>query len=155
MRSVDHLEILHRREHAETIDAASNTCRASGQLRYRRATPLNVIAITRLKLRAVEWIRRFGARPESNVEDVMGIFAALDVSQEETAICLVGAEGEILAEAKVPTCPDAIADWLAEYAVEVERVGMETGPLAVWLWNALTMRQVPIICLDARHANAV
>ena len=55
----------------------------------------------------------------------MGVFAALDVSQEETAICLVGAEGEILAEAKVPTCPDAIADWLAKRAADVERVGME------------------------------
>ncbi|ETX09717.1 transposase [Roseivivax halodurans JCM 10272] len=32
---------------------------------------------------------------------------------------------------------------------------METGPLAVWLWNALIARKVPIICLDARHANGV
>lgn len=32
---------------------------------------------------------------------------------------------------------------------------METGPLAVWLWNALTERQVPIICMDARHASGV
>jgi hypothetical protein len=32
---------------------------------------------------------------------------------------------------------------------------METGPLAVWLWNALTEREVPIVCIDARHANGV
>lgn len=32
---------------------------------------------------------------------------------------------------------------------------METGPLAVWLWNSLAARNVPIICLDARHANGV
>jgi transposase len=31
----------------------------------------------------------------------------------------------------------------------LERVGMETGPLAVWLWNELTTRRVPIVCLDA------
>ena len=37
----------------------------------------------------------------------------------------------------------------------LQRVGTETGPLAVWLWNALTARQVPIICIDARHANGV
>ena len=60
----------------------------------------------------------------------MGVFAALDVSQEETAICLVGAEGEVLAETKVPTSPDAIADWLAKRAADVERLGMETGPEA-------------------------
>jgi len=85
----------------------------------------------------------------------MGLFAALDVSQEETAICVVRQDGTQVAEAKVPTCPDAIADWLTERTEGLERVGMETGPLAVWLWNALTERQVPIICMDARHASGV
>lgn len=85
----------------------------------------------------------------------MGMFAALDVSQEETAICVVRQDGTHVAEAKVPTCPDAIADWLTERTEGLERVGMETGPLAVWLWNALTERQVPIVCIDARHASGV
>lgn len=85
----------------------------------------------------------------------MGVFAALDVSQEDTAICVVDQEGGILAEAKVPTCPDAIVDWLAGRSDDLERVGMETGPLAVWLWNALTLRELPIVCIDARHANGV
>lgn len=85
----------------------------------------------------------------------MSVFAALDMSQDQTAICLVSQDGAILAEAKVPTCPDAIADWLAARSDNLERVGMETGPLAVWLWNALTARQVPILCLDARHTNGV
>ena len=31
---------------------------------------------------------------------------------------------------------------------------METGPLAVWLWNELRARGLPVVCLDARHANA-
>lgn len=68
---------------------------------------------------------------------------------------MVGQDGALLAEAKVPTCPDAIAGWLADRADGLEPVGMETGPLAVWLWNALMARQVPIICLDARHASGV
>ncbi len=90
-----------------------------------------------------------------NIEDMMGMFAALDVSQEETAICVVDRHGAIMAETKVPSCPDAIADWLAERTEDLERVGMETGPLAVWFWNALMERQVPIVCIDARHANGV
>jgi len=85
----------------------------------------------------------------------MSVFAALDVSQELTAICVVGQDGAILAEAKVATCPDAIAGWLAERSFDLERVGMETGPLAVWLWNGLTERKVPIVCIDACHANGV
>jgi transposase len=85
----------------------------------------------------------------------MAMFAALDVSQEETAICVVDQDGAILAEAKVPSCPDAITVWLTERTECLERVGMETGPLAVWLWNTLTERQVPIVCMDARHASGV
>lgn len=85
----------------------------------------------------------------------MKVYAALDVSQEETAICVVDQTGAILAEAKVPTCPNAIADWLNERFAYLEKIGMETGPLAVWLWNGLTERQLPIVCMDARHASGV
>lgn len=89
------------------------------------------------------------------MKNSMRVFTALDVSQEETAICVVDQNGGILADAKVPTCPDAIAHWLAERAECLERVGMETGPLAVWLWNALTALKVPAVCLGARHAGGV
>lgn len=43
----------------------------------------------------------------------MNVFAALDVSQDLTAICVVDGAGTVLAEAKVRTCPDAISAWLA------------------------------------------
>ncbi|PJN93184.1 IS110 family transposase, partial [Amaricoccus sp. HAR-UPW-R2A-40] len=36
----------------------------------------------------------------------MPSYAALDVSQETTAICVVDEAGRILAEKKVATCPD-------------------------------------------------
>lgn len=85
----------------------------------------------------------------------MGVFAALDVSQEQTAVCVVDAGGTIVAEGKAPTCPDAIAAWLAPWPGAIERLGMETGPLAVWLWNALSTKGLPIVCLDARHAHGV
>jgi transposase len=85
----------------------------------------------------------------------VSVFAALDVSQEKTAICVVAADGNIIAEAKVATCPDAITQWLASWRESLEKVGFETGPLAVWLWNALTERELPVVCIDARHANGV
>lgn len=81
-------------------------------------------------------------------------YAALDVSMEQTAICVVDENGRKVAEGKVPTDPDAISDWLAEKAGPLARIGMETGPLSVWLWNELTKRGLPIVCLDARHASA-
>lgn len=39
----------------------------------------------------------------------MRVFAASDVSQHLTAICVFDSTGTILSEAKVPPCPDAIA----------------------------------------------
>jgi len=85
----------------------------------------------------------------------MGVFAALDVSQDQTAVCVVDADGTIVCEAKVDTCPDAILAWLERWSGELENVGMETGPLAVWLWNTLSARGLPIVCIDARHASGV
>ena len=64
-------------------------------------------------------------------------YAALDVSLETTAICVVDEDGHMVAEGKVRTCPDAIRDFLASRAPGLRRVGLETGPLAVWLWNEL------------------
>ena len=81
-------------------------------------------------------------------------YAALDVSLETTAVCVFDQDGRIFAERKVPTCPDAIASWLANNASDLGRVGMETGPLTVCLWNELYEKGLPIICMDARHANA-
>jgi transposase len=84
----------------------------------------------------------------------MSQYAALDVSLEQTAICVVDETGGKLAEGKVVTCPDAITAWLREKRVALTKLGMETGPLAVWLWNELSTRGLPIVCLDARHASA-
>jgi transposase len=73
---------------------------------------------------------------------------------QETAICLVDEQGAVRREGKVATCPETIAQWLAKNAAGLVRVGMETGPLAVWLWNELHAKGVPVVCIDARHANA-
>jgi len=63
----------------------------------------------------------------------MPCYAALDVAQETTAIFIVDEVGRIRSEKKLPTCPDAITNFLAHRAPGLVRVGMETGPLAVWL----------------------
>lgn len=78
-------------------------------------------------------------------------YAGLDVSQQTTSICIVDEEGHIVAERKVATCPDVIATALEPFTLT--RAGLETGPLSVWLWNGLKALGVPVICMDARHAN--
>lgn len=82
----------------------------------------------------------------------MKYYAGLDVSQQTTSICIVDEGGSIVAERKVATSPNAIADELKAFTLT--RAGLETGPLSVWLWNELKVRGLPIVCMDARHANA-
>lgn len=80
-------------------------------------------------------------------------YAGLDVSLESTSICVIDDSGKIVIEKKRPTCLDAIMGAL-DGLDGLEKIGMESGPLAVWLWNELKGRGAPIVCMDARHANA-
>jgi transposase len=81
-------------------------------------------------------------------------FVGLDVSQATTAICVVDGDGRTLAEGVTATEPGAIAAFLHRRASDAERIGLETGPLSVWLWNELRALGLPVVCMDARHANA-
>lgn len=84
----------------------------------------------------------------------MKTFVGLDVSLDETAICIVDETGKVLAERKLPSTPDAIAAFIKSKAPEVIRVGLETGSLSVWLHGELRACGLPVICIDARHAKA-
>lgn len=81
-------------------------------------------------------------------------FVGLDVAQATTAICVVDADGRTLAEGVTATEPGAIAAFLRRRAPDAERIGLETGPLSVRLWNERRALGLPVIGMDARHANA-
>ena len=51
--------------------------------------------------------------------------------------------------------PEAIAAFVRSNAPNVVRIGLETGPTATWLWTELKRLDLPVICIDARHAKAV
>lgn len=84
----------------------------------------------------------------------MGEYVGLDVSMEETSVCVMDAAGEIVWEGKVATEPCALVRALHLRAPAAAKVGLETGPLSTWLWHALREAGVPVVCMDARHAQA-
>jgi transposase len=84
----------------------------------------------------------------------METYVGLDVSQKTTMVCVVDKEGEIVWRGSSPTCPEAIAKTVRLHASGLLRVGMETGPLAVWLYHSLRELGLPLDCIDARHAHA-
>lgn len=85
----------------------------------------------------------------------MTVYAGLDVSKEDTAICIRDDSGHILWEGKVESNGDALWTALAPYAGELGRVVLETGMLAGLLHRALSERNLPVVCVDARRAWAV
>jgi len=84
----------------------------------------------------------------------MTCYVGLDVSMKETAICVVDETGDRIWDGKSRTDPDAIAAVLERRAAGAVKIGIETGPMTVWLWHALNERELPVVCLHARHAAA-
>lgn len=80
-------------------------------------------------------------------------YIGLDVSMKETAVS-IRRDGQRVWRGKCVTDPAAIAALLRKRAPAARRVVFETGPLSVWLFHALRTKDVPAICIDARHAKA-
>ena len=84
----------------------------------------------------------------------MTYFAGLDVSLEETAICIVDAAGRIVREARVASEPDALVAFLQTCGMTMERIGLEACSLTAWLHQGLSEAGLPVICIEARRAKA-
>src|SRR6202049_5285759 len=81
-------------------------------------------------------------------------YVGVDVSMEETSVCVIDAAGSTVWEGKVVSEPSALVRVLERRAPQVVRVGLETGPTSTWLWHELRAAKIPVICIDARHAQA-
>ncbi|WP_426442357.1 IS110 family transposase [Bradyrhizobium genosp. P] len=81
-------------------------------------------------------------------------YVGLDVSQKETLVCVVDEVGQVLFEGKAKSDPGALAALLRKRASQAERIGFETGAMASWLWHELRRVDLPVVCIDARHAHA-
>jgi transposase len=84
----------------------------------------------------------------------MQSYVGLDVSLRQTAVCVVDQAGKIMREGMVDSDPEVIADFIRSTAPNLARIGLETGATSTWLWTELKKRDLPIICIDARHAKA-
>jgi transposase len=85
----------------------------------------------------------------------MDHFAGLDVSVKETSVCIVDDTGKIVREVKVASEPEALSAVLNNPVYHFKRIGLEAGPLSQWLYNALAERELPVVCVETRHMQAV
>src|SRR6202162_98252 len=85
----------------------------------------------------------------------MDHFAGLDVSVKETSICIVDDTGRIVREVKVASEPQALLQVLKNPIYRFRRIGLEAGPLSQWLFSALAEAELPVVCVETRHMQAV
>jgi transposase len=85
----------------------------------------------------------------------MKSYVGLDVSLKQTSICVVDERGSVVREGVVISDPEAIAAFVRLNAPGAAQIGLETGPTTTWLWTELKRLDLPVICIDARHAKAV
>ncbi len=81
-------------------------------------------------------------------------YVGLDVSLKETSVAVIDENDRLVWRGRVASTPEAIADALRKHAVRAERIGLEAGQLAAWLYHGLKAKGWPVTCIDARHAKA-
>jgi transposase len=81
----------------------------------------------------------------------MKYFAGLDVSLQETAICIVDDDGTVVSEGKAASEPADVVRWLAATGLTIARLGLEAGPLSTWLHAGLRGAGLPAIGIETRR----
>jgi transposase len=83
----------------------------------------------------------------------MNHYAGIDVSLECSSVCVVDASGKILREAKVASEPEVLIAWFRSSGFELERIGLEAGPLSQWLFAAMKTGGFAVELLETRHVR--
>ena len=78
----------------------------------------------------------------------MDYFAGLDISMDETHICVLDREGAVVYEGKSASMANAIADELSK-APSCRRIVFETGRMAPILFHGLRQLGFPVVCIES------
>lgn len=83
----------------------------------------------------------------------MDHYAGIDVSLEQSSVCVLDASGKIARESKVASEPEALIAWFGELGFDLARIGLEAGPLSQWLYAALRDAGLAVELLETRHVH--
>ena len=84
----------------------------------------------------------------------MQYYAGIDVSLEQSSVCVVDAAGKIIKEAKVASDPCVLATFFKGLGFPVTRIGFEAGPLSHWLYAGLAQAGFDVVLLETRDVKA-
>src|SRR5512147_2574510 len=75
----------------------------------------------------VSWAGSEKVGPKHHRRTAVEHFAGIDVSLEQSSVCVVDATGKIVREAKVASEPEGLVRFFRELGVAVSRIGLEAG----------------------------
>ena len=81
----------------------------------------------------------------------MDYFSGLDISMDETHVCILDREGVVVRESKAASTAEAIAGELLR-APSCRRILFETGRMAPILFHGLSQLGLPVVCIESRQA---
>jgi transposase len=84
----------------------------------------------------------------------MEYYAGIDVSLEQSSVCVVDAGGKIVREAKVESDPEVLSAFFQKLGLPLMRIGLEAGPLSQWLHAGLSGAGFTVVLLETRHVKA-
>jgi transposase len=84
----------------------------------------------------------------------MDHYAGIDVSLEQSSVCVVDASGKIVRENKIASEPEALIAWFGSLGFGLARLGLEAGPLSQWLYAAMKQAGLAVELLETRHVHA-
>ena len=79
-------------------------------------------------------------------------YIGIDVSTKERALCILEGKGKIARETKLPTDSEIIARLIDATGLVIERIGLESGCTAAWLFAGLQrpLARSSFRCKDGR-----
>lgn len=84
----------------------------------------------------------------------MEVHVGLDVSLDETSVCLVDTAGHKIMETTVLSDPATVCEALKPHVTGIARIGIEASSLGVWLARELKAEGLPVTVVEARHMRA-
>lgn len=84
----------------------------------------------------------------------MSFFVGLDVSLEETSVCIVDNDGKVVRETKVETEPEALQKALVDHVDDLDRVGVEASSIGIWVHRELQAMGLPMVVVETRHMRS-
>lgn len=82
-------------------------------------------------------------------------YAGIDVSLEESHVCVIDEMGKVVKELIAGSDPRSLAESLEPWRGSLVKVGLEAGPLSQWLHAGLSRAGLPVECLETRQLKAV